>query len=153
MDVAFAELYDVIAEKISSGDSIVFTANGTSMLPLIRGGVDRVTLSPLPDRIRKNDIVFYRRRNGVFVLHRVVRVSRDGSFVFCGDHQFALEKGIQPDQLLAILTALEHDGSDFSFTTFSYRAYCFFLPLRRTVLRTRNFLYRKLRYLKSVLLH
>lgn len=135
--VRFQDLYEIISDTLSIEGTVTFTANGSSMLPMIRGGLDRVTIEPLPAIIRKNDVIFYRRQNGAFVLHRVVSVKRD-AYVFCGDHQFSLEKGVTRDRMIGILTGIDRYGKRIDLTSPSVRIYCFFLPCRRFMLRLRH---------------
>jgi len=134
-DTTFLELMPLLSESISLGKSVTFTANGQSMHPYIRGGKHRVTISPITDPIQKNDVVFYQRKNGVFVLHRVIRVHSDGSLTFCGDRQFSLEEGIEPSQCIAKLTAVERNGKSHSPRSFFSRCWCFFLPVLRFTYR------------------
>ncbi len=139
-EVSFAELFPLIEEKIRGGASISFTAYGNSMLPLIHGGEDTVTLSPVENGIQKHDIVFYRRKSGSFVLHRVIRGSAEQGFTLCGDNQYYLEKGVKKEQIVAKLSALEHKGKKKDLASLSYRIYILFLPLRRFWIHCRAFL-------------
>ena len=80
------------------------------MLPTIKEGRDKVTLSPAPEKLKRGDIVFYKRDNGQFVLHRVVSARR--GYVFCGDSQFSLERGIKKEQIIAICSHINRGGKD-----------------------------------------
>ena len=70
------DLMPVIRERLEAGETVEFMPRGVSMLPLLRQGRDAVVLSPLPERLRKYDVVLYRRRNGQYVLHRIVECGR-----------------------------------------------------------------------------
>lgn len=97
--MTYEMLEPIIREKLSMGGRVIIKPKGTSMLPLIRQGIDEVELSPLPSgRLKKYDIPFYKRKNGQFVLHRIVRVKKD-SYVLCGDNQNELEFGITDDMI------------------------------------------------------
>ena len=122
-DVALAELYPLMREILDGGGSFTLTVTGTSMYPFILGGRDHVTLSPLPKKLRKNDLPLYRRGDGAFVLHRIVRMENDGTFSMCGDHQSMLEKGIRHEQLIAIATAYERKGRKLTNRNLLYRIY------------------------------
>jgi len=82
--VSFEALFPIIKEELDRGESFAFTAFGNSMHPTIQGGIHRVTLSPIKDELKKGDILFYRRKNGVFVLHRLCKIEADGTLTFCG---------------------------------------------------------------------
>ena len=49
------ELVPVITERLRAGQSVCFSPKGISMLPMLRQGIDTVTLSPLPEKIKKYD--------------------------------------------------------------------------------------------------
>ncbi len=139
-DVTFAGVYSLVQGEIEAGHSFVFTPNGSSMLPTIRGGKDVATLSPIRSDPKKNDIVFYRRAGGGFVLHRVIRRPKNGVYVFCGDNRCAKERGIRRDQMIAVLTSLSRGGKKIPLDSFRAKLFCFFLPLRRFSIRCRLFL-------------
>ncbi len=130
---SFSALYPILKEEIDRGNSFSFTAFGNSMHPFIRGGKDRVTLSPITENLRAGDVIFYRRQNGMFVLHRIIRVTETG-FDLCGDNQYWIESGIQPEQVIAIMTKLEKKGLILSPSSLKSRIWRFFLPFRRLFL-------------------
>lgn len=121
--VSLAELYPIIEEVLASGGTFSLTVTGTSMYPFILGARDQVTLSPPPSRLKRYDLPLYRRRSGQFVLHRVVRVEKDGTYTMCGDHQTALEKGIRQEQIIAIATAYTRKGTHLTNRNLIYRCY------------------------------
>ena len=102
--VRLDDIMDVMVEKLNSGGIVTFTPNGTSMLPMLRDGEDVVVLKSVQGkRLHLFDVPLYRRDNGQYVLHRVIDFTRDGSYVMCGDNQFAKEKGIRDGQIIAVM--------------------------------------------------
>ena len=89
--------------------SLPLTVTGNSMSPFLIGGRDPVHLSRVTRPLRRGDAVLYRRRNGGYVFHRIYRVEGD-RFTMVGDAQRVLEKGIEPDQIIAIMTRAERKG-------------------------------------------
>ena len=81
-------LMPLIKERLAAGQSVRFSPKGTSMLPMLRQGIDSVVLSPLPKRLGKYDLPLYQRDNGQFVLHRIV--AAEDSYTCIGDNQFEL---------------------------------------------------------------
>ena len=81
-----AELMPLICEKLEEGREVTFSPHGSSMLPLLKEGRDTVTLAKPAGKLKKYDIPLYRRENGQFVLHRVVRVG--DTYTCIGDNQF-----------------------------------------------------------------
>jgi hypothetical protein len=63
-------LLEEVAAVLQEGREAVFIPTGNSMLPFIRGGVDRVVLRRR-DEIAVGDIVLV-RRDGHYILHRVI---------------------------------------------------------------------------------
>ena len=103
-----ASLSPILSEVISAGGSVQLTVTGNSMRPMLRHRVSHVKLSAVHNP-RVGDVPLYRRDNGAFVLHRIVRADGD-SFTMCGDNQWQLEKGIRRDQLIAVITDFSRDG-------------------------------------------
>jgi len=123
----------LIREQLAAGKSVKFSPRGTSMLPMLRQGRDSVTLSPLPERLRKYDLPLYRRGNGQFVLHRVVEVGE--TYTCVGDNQFELEKGLRHEQMIAVVTAFEREGKEYRADGLGYRLYCRLWHVSRPVRR------------------
>ncbi len=138
--VHFSELFPLIEETIKKGDSFSFLAFGNSMKPYIKNGTHIVTLSPITTPCKKNDVIFYRRDDGPFVLHRIVAIEKNGTFTLCGDNQFSLEKGVRKDQIIARLSALEKNGKKIPIDSFDTDLWCFFLPIRRGMIRIYSYL-------------
>ena len=92
------------------------------MLPMLREGYDTVTLSPLPARLKKYDLPLYRRENGQFVLHRIVRVGK--SYRCIGDNQFLYEDGVTREQMIAVVSSFTRGGRVIPVTSLGYRLYC-----------------------------
>jgi hypothetical protein len=118
------EMLPLIEECLANGQSVNFSPRGISMLPMIRQGKDSVSLSKPPERLKKFDIPLYRRKDGSFVLHRVVKVGE--TYTCIGDNQFVFEKGIEHDQIIALCTAITRDGKTTSVYSFKWRVYAIF---------------------------
>lgn len=116
------QLLPIIEEQLQNGQSVRFTTNGTSMLPMLRDGKDQVLLSPLPERLKKYDLPLYRRENGQFVLHRIVGVGE--TYTCVGDNQFDLERGLRQQQMIGVVTEFTRKGKTYSVNAFSYKLYC-----------------------------
>lgn len=96
------ELAPLLEDCLGQGVDVTIPVTGTSMLPLLRAGRDRVVLTRAEETtLKKGDIPLYRRQNGQFVLHRVAGVFPEG-YTMVGDAQTRLESGIQPGQILAV---------------------------------------------------
>ena len=117
------DMYPVIKEVLDNGGTFTLTITGSSMYPFILGGRDQVTLSPVPKKLKKNDLPLYRRKNGQFVLHRIVKVCKDGTYTCCGDHQCQLEKGLEFEQMVGLATSYVRKGKKLTNKNLLYRFY------------------------------
>lgn len=138
-----AEYAPIISEVIESGGEFRLFPRGTSMLPLIRQGVDSVILVKPDEKLKKREIIFYRRDNGQFVLHRILKVSKDGTYILCGDNQTVLEKQVRDDSVIASVSAVYRGEKRVDATAFSFRVYQFFwcvMPIRKIIFLARRIL-------------
>lgn len=112
------------------------------MLPLIRQGRDLMLIERKPaGRLKKYEVPLYRRDNGQYVLHRILRVRKD-DYILCGDNRWQRETGITDRHIIGVLTAVIRDGKKLPVTDRRYRAYvhlwCDFFPIRAAVLWCRS---------------
>lgn len=130
-----ADAIDAIEEVLASGGEFRMLPRGTSMLPLIVQERDSVVLKRnFEVGAKKHDVAFYRRRDGHFVLHRVMKICADGTYVMCGDNQTALEKGIERGQIIAYMSGLYRKDKAVKMNGAVYRLYVFVwtkMPVRR----------------------
>ena len=138
--------YDsLIREVLSSGGEFRLYPHGTSMLPLLRQGRDSVSLRQLDSPIRKNDILFYQRPDGAYVLHRV-RTVTPKELTMWGDNQTAPERGVCPDWIIGRVTRIFRDDKEVSCDGSRYRRYLGlwqFAFIRGLLLKLYHFLERR----------
>lgn len=89
----------IILCKLSCGEKVFLTVTGNSMLPFLADGRDRVVLQRIEKRPKKGDIIFYRRKNGAYVLHRVVGRRGEG-FSFPATHKPMLKVRLKEGSFL-----------------------------------------------------
>lgn len=106
--ISLADYDGLIREVLASGGEFRLYPRGTSMLPLLRQGRDSVALRRVDTSIRKNDILFYQRPDGSFVLHRVRSVMLD-ELTMWGDNQTTPERGVSPDWVIGRVTRIFRD--------------------------------------------
>lgn len=104
-----SDLEPILKRTLSEGGTFRFYPRGTSMLPTIKEGRDQVLLTSVPEKLKKYQIILYKRKDGTFVLHRIVRIKGD-TYVMCGDNQYILEVGIRRDQMLGMVCGIVQDG-------------------------------------------
>lgn len=115
-------LMPLFREQLDAGGKITFAPRGTSMLPMLRQGTDTVTLSPLPEKLKKYDLPLYRRQDGKYVLHRIVKTGK--TYTCIGDNQFVYEAGVERAQMIAVVSSFCRGNREYSVTDWRYRCYC-----------------------------
>ena len=126
---------DQYASAIEKYGKYVTSTVGTSMLPMLRSGIDSVVLEKPTRDFKKYDCVMYKRPStGKYVLHRIIKIKK-GQLIICGDNQWQKEYGITKDDIIAIVTGFYKKEKYISVDKFSYKLYyhfrVFFRPLRR----------------------
>lgn len=146
LQVCLDILMPLIQERLAAGQSIRFSPRGTSMLPMLREGIDSIVLSPLPEKLRKFDLPLYQREDGKYVLHRIIDAGN--TYICMGDNQFVPEPGLRREQMIGIVTAFYRGERKHTVTEAPYRLYCRFWhysrPLRHFWRRSMGWLRRKL---------
>ena len=129
-------------ETLAAGGTVKLPITGTSMLPLLVAGRDTVILKKADLPLKLFDLPLYRRKDGAFVLHRVVAVEKDGTYTMCGDNQWVKEPGIAGEQIIGVVEAVERKGKLLPVQSFRYRAYVRFwhalLPVRKYLVKLRG---------------
>ena len=113
---------------------------GTSMLPLLVQERDSVIPIKPDGALKKNDIAFYLRDNGQYVLHRVISCN-DGKYVMCGDNQLQLEYDIEEKHIIGVVRSFNRKGKDISVNAPLYKLYLFlwqFFFIRRVFFKFRR---------------
>ncbi|MBE6655587.1 MAG: hypothetical protein E7609_01795 [Ruminococcaceae bacterium] len=121
--ISLSALLPVIRDVLAAGGEFSIKPRGKSMLPYLREGRDSVVLSPLTQNPKKGDILLYLRANGAPILHRVVRVERNGTLSMRGDNQYFIERGIRSEQVVAIVKRFSTRGHERHTDSFSSRLY------------------------------
>ena len=110
-----------LEQLLREGNIIRIKPQGYSMYPLFIPGRDEALIQQTDGTdCHRNDVVLYRRDQGILVLHRICRVTSDG-FYMVGDNQFEVEGPLRPDQLRGRLIAFIHNGKEISVKNPVYR--------------------------------
>ncbi len=99
---------------LTEGKVIQVRPRGYSMYPLFVPGRDEALIAPVEvDKLKRGDVVLYRRAKGVLVLHRIWK--RDGEcFYLVGDNQREIEGPLGAEQMKGILIMVIRKGRPFS---------------------------------------
>ncbi len=144
------ELGPFIEESINLGKKVKLTVTGDSMYPLLKSRVDTVVLAIPPKKdgyvvCKKYDIVFYKRDNGRYILHRILK-EKDGAFVISGDNETVKEYPVRKDQIIGVVTGFIRKDKFYSPDEIFYRIYAFlwvnFFGIRHILLKLLFKIYR-----------
>ena len=141
--IHIAEYDSVIREVLESGGEFRMYPHGTSMRPLLRQGIDSVVLEKMKRAPKKNDILFYQRQDGSYILHRVWEVT-DTGLTIVGDNQRMLEYGVTEEQIIGYVTRIYRGEKEINCDGLWYRMYLWlwqFMVIRRLVLPVTNRLF------------
>lgn len=134
--VSLENMYPIIKEQLENGGTVKMPITGTSMLPLLIEGRDYVEIVKC-DAPKTGDIIFYRRDDGHFVLHRIIGKDEKG-YILCGDNQVIKEYGICDNHIIGVVKSIKRKGKSFSVEKLSYRIYsCLWttlLPIRNIIM-------------------
>ena len=141
-------------EELQKCGKLAFTNVGASMRPLLREGKDVMIIERAGD-YRRLDAVLFRRPGitgrGAYVLHRILKVRRDGSYWIVGDNETTGEY-VDKENILGVLTGVQRDGRLIRVTDLRYRLYVWFwcapYHLRFGLMKLRRFMKRGKGWLK-----
>ena len=120
--IYITEYDELIREVLASGGEFRLYPHGTSMLPLLRQGIDSVALRSRERFPRKYDIVFYQRQDGSYILHRVKKVTSNG-LIMWGDNHIMLEYGITEENIIGYAARIFRGETELDCQSLPYRAY------------------------------
>ncbi len=110
LSVDTGTLLEHYRELLETADALPLEITGSSMTPFLVPGRDSVLLTKPAAPLRPGDIVLYRRDDGAYVLHRIIRLARDGTLCLAGDAQTVLERGIRREQVFAVVRSATRKG-------------------------------------------
>ena len=134
-ELQLEQVLPLVEEQLAQGKNGRCYPRGVSMLPMLRENIDSVVLASVPPELERFDLPLYRRDDGQFILHRIVRVEGD-TYTCVGDNQLVLEPGVRRDQMVALVTGFYRGERYHSVTEPGYRIYC---RLHHTIRSLRRF--------------
>lgn len=130
------EMYPLMAEMLEKDGTVTFTVSGWSMQPMVYNLRDTVTLVKPQLPLKKYDLPLFRLDDGKFILHRVVKVYRNGNYKCQGDNRWEPEDNIRNDQIIGVVKSFNRNGKqidvDKSFGYWLYtRTWKFLHPFKK----------------------
>lgn len=103
------EYVSVLKGLVEEGREVSLLVAGSSMSPFLVHQRDYIYFKK-PDReLRKGDMVFYQRRSGQYVMHRIWKV-KNNQYYIVGDAQKEIEGPLERDQIFALITKVQRKG-------------------------------------------
>lgn len=119
-DISIEEWHKLAVEGANL--PLTIKLNGDSMRPLIRQGVENVTVVPVYRKLKKGDIVVFARSDGANICHRIWRIK--GEFlVTIGDACYGFDTPIHISQVWGIVTKKEKHGKETRLDSAASRIY------------------------------
>lgn len=135
MNKGLSSFEDILQKK----GVLLYTNQGTSMWPLIKEGKDILIITSDVSCIKKGDIILTKRPSGRYLLHRVISVCKDGTYVICGDNNYKCDKNIMKSEILGKLSSILRDGKRNNLDGIGYKVYtfalCYLFCIRKPLLK------------------
>lgn len=107
---------------------VAVLTSGISMRPMLREHRDVVIIERVNRPLRVNDVPLYRREGcSRLVLHRILKIRRDGGYVIRGDNLLVNEYDVKDEDIVGVLKAFYRDGKYYDCaTSIPYKLYIFY---------------------------
>lgn len=134
-----SSLFTSFEEILKQRGVLIYTNKGKSMIPLIKEGKDVLVISAQIENIKPFDVILTKRPSGRYILHRIIKKDKDGTFVICGDNSYKCDMGIKSADIIGKLTTIIRGNKKNELNGFFYKMYvyvwCRFFFIRKPVLR------------------
>ena len=137
------EYVSMLRQLTEEGREVSMRIVGSSMSPFLIHGRDDICFRRPDSPLKKGDMVFFQRRNGQFVMHRICRVRPEGLYLI-GDAQTEIEGPVDPSQVFARVTRVIRKGKILTpgmfWWEFFAKVWLHLIPLRPWLMKlTRRF--------------
>lgn len=92
-----------MVQAIRENGRIVSVPVGKSMWPMLKNRKDHIVIAAVDRPLHRYDVPMYRKAGGHFVLHRIIRVKKDGEYVICGDNLWRKEYNVRDEDIVGVL--------------------------------------------------
>lgn len=136
--------FSIAKNLLEQNGEIIGVTKGNSMRPLFRDDKDRAVIAPLPPKIKRNDVLLYKKpQNDEVVLHRVIKIA-DGNPILRGDALYVRESNIPQSYIIGIMKGFYRGEKYYDCKkSLKYKLYVFYIrlsyPLRRFLHKVKSF--------------
>ncbi len=129
--------YDInaVEEALKTQDTAAFLTSGASMRPLLRTHKDIVVISKASHPLAVGEVPLYKKKSvEKLILHRIIGVTDDGTYIIRGDNTYHKEYVPQSD-VVGVMSAIYRGGKYIDCATSKrYKRYVkinnFFYPVK-----------------------
>ncbi len=129
--------YDInaVEQALETQDTAAFLTSGASMRPLLRTHKDIVVISRETRPLAVGDVPLYKKKGvNKLILHRIIEVRPDGTYIIRGDNTYHKEY-VKQEDIVGVMTAIYRGGKYVDCaTSVKYKIYVkfnrFLYPLR-----------------------
>ena len=133
--VSMDDMYPIIADVLERDGQISINVTGISMQPMLYNMRDSVTLKKSDGKLKKYDLPLYKREDGKYILHRIIKVHKNGYYTCLGDNTWKKEYPVKPSQIIGVVTSFNRNGKEISVENKGYKLYVktwkFFHPFKK----------------------
>lgn len=130
------EYVSTLKKLTEEGKEVSLLISGSSMSPFLIHNRDRILFKKLDRELKVGDMVFFQRRTGQYVMHRIRKVKPEGYYIV-GDAQWEIEGPVTDDQIFAVVTKVWRKDrwlkpGDFWWEFFEH-IWIYMIPFRRSI--------------------
>ncbi len=148
-----SEIPDDLSGTLKDGKNVIAEPSGHSMEPLLHDKGTKVLIAPLEKKPEPGDIVLWHRKDGKYVMHRMIGES-EKHYLLRGDNCVNTDRAVKR-RVIGVVTDIYRNGRWFPVTDKRYLAYVriwtSIFPLRKIFFNLRNKVNKPIKKIKSAL--
>lgn len=114
---------NVVEKELNETGKYLTITKGISMNPLFHEACEQVVIEK-SNEYKNMDVVLFKRDNGEYVLHRIVKTTND-YYLISGDNLADLEK-VYKRQILGVMTSFYRNDKNYKLDNIGYKLYVLF---------------------------
>lgn len=129
----------MLKELVEEGKEVSMMISGSSMNPFLIHQRDYILMKKPQELLKSGDMVFFQRKDGAYVMHRIHHMDQEGKLYIIGDAQTKMEGPIDQEQVFAIVTKVQRKGKWITSGNFWWEFFehiwLHLIPFRRILMR------------------
>ena len=130
----------VLKDLVEEGKEVSMMISGSSMNPFLIHQRDYILMKKPEEALKAGDMVFFQRKDGAYVMHRIHHINKEGKLFIIGDAQTEMEGPVDKEQVFAIIIKVKRKGKwiapgDFWWEFFE-KIWIRLVPLRPAIRKT-----------------